>query len=145
MTFKTRRALKISAYSALTLIVLCLILFTLIFSTPLCMNAYINSLVKYGNLNQSEFDFQSYTREEFAQEFLNTSFEENDDLIELFESEYGNESKKDGILIVYYNIPDPEKSDHCILIGINKYTDFVYTNSRQQTTFFDTNTSVDQV
>ncbi|WP_406671134.1 hypothetical protein V7O67_05230 [Methanolobus sp. ZRKC4] len=143
MNFQIKRALKISAYSALTLIVLYSILVALAFSTPIVMNAYTDALVKYGNIDQSTIDVQTYTKEEFAKEFLNAPLGKESDLIELFESEYGTENKQVGILLVSYDIPDPDKPENRIYIGINKYTDFAFSYSTQ--VYFDEINATEQI
>lgn len=109
---------------------LALILGLLIFSNPFLLNLFANSLIKHSSADTSTIDFQAYSKEEFAVEFLNTSLGPNDDFVRLFESRYGIEHKKDGLFLITYDIQDPDNKSRFTLYGINKHMDLVYKNTR---------------
>jgi len=101
-----------------------------IFSSPFLLNLFANSLIKHSSADTSTIDFQAYSKEEFAAEFLNASLSPEDDFIKLFESRYGLEHKKDGLFLITYDIQDPNNKSRFTLYGINKHMDVVYKNTR---------------
>lgn len=109
---------------------LALILGLLIFSSPFLLNLFANSLIKHSSADTSTIDFQAYSKEEFAAEFLNTSLSPEDDFIRLFESRYGIEHKKEGLFLITYDIQDPNNKSRFALYGINKHMDLIYKNTR---------------
>ncbi len=121
-----KKYLKTILYTFLMLSILIFVSGILVFSHPFFLNTYVNLLVKCSGTDPDTFEFHTYSKEEFAAEYLNTSLTSKDDFISLFESRYGTENKSDSILIVTYNIQDPEDRSIHTLYGINKYTDFVY-------------------
>jgi hypothetical protein len=131
MRGKIKKYLKITVYTFLTLSILIFISGILVFSNPFFLNAHVNFLVKHSGADPQEFEFQTYTKEEFALKYLNVSLGPDDDLIELFESKYGTSNKKDELLMVTYDIPNPEDNSTFTLYGINKYADYVYVSTRK--------------
>lgn len=131
MNGKIKKYLKITIYTFLTLSILIFLSGILVFSHPFFLNAHVNLLVKHSGTGPDEFKFQTYTKEEFALEYLNVSLSKEDDFIELFEDHYGTSDKKDEFLIVTYDIQDPEDNSTFTLYGINKYADFVYVSTRK--------------
>ena len=73
-------------YEVITLFILIFISGILVFSNSFFMNTHINLLVKHSGTDPHEFKFETYTKEEFALEYLNVSLSPEDDFIELFES-----------------------------------------------------------
>ncbi|TFH05985.1 MAG: hypothetical protein E4H06_00490 [Methanosarcina sp.] len=126
-----KKFLKIAIYTLLTLSILIFVSGILVFSHPFFLNTHVNLLVKHSGTDPHEFKFETYTKEEFALEYLNVSLSPEDDFIELFESHYGTSNKKDEFLMVTYDIPDPEDNSTYTLYGINKYTDLVYKSTRK--------------
>ncbi len=126
-----KKYLKITVYTLLTLSILIFVSGILVFSHPFFLNAHVNLLTKYSGTDPHEFKFQTYTKEEFALEYLNVSLGPEDDFIELFESHYGTSNKKDELLMVTYDIPNPDDNYTYTLYGINKYTDLVYVSTRK--------------
>ena len=131
MEGKMKKYLKISIYTLLTLSILIFVSGILVFSHPFFLNAHVNLLVKHTGTDPHEFKFETYTKEEFALEYFNASLGPEDDFIELFESHYGTSNKKDELLMVTYDIQDPEDNSTYTLYGINKYTNFVYKSTRK--------------
>jgi len=131
MTKKIKKYLKIAFYTFLTLSLLTFIFGFLVFSNPLFMNLFANSLIKFSGVDPSTVDFQAYSKEEFAAEFFNISLTPEDDFIKLFESHYGIENKKERIFMITYDIQDPNNKSRYTLYGINKYMDMVYKNTRK--------------
>jgi hypothetical protein len=131
MEGKMKKYLKITFYTLLTLFILIFVSGILVFSHPFFLNAHVNLLTKYSGTDPHEFKFQTYTKEEFALEFLNTSLSSEDDFIELFESHYGAQNKKDEFMMVTYDFQDPSDNFTYTLYGINKYTDLVYVSTRK--------------
>lgn len=126
-----KRYLKIAAFTLVTLSLLIFISGILVVSHPFFLNTYVNLLVKCSGTDPECFEFQTYSKEEFAAAYLNTSLSREDDFIALFESRYGTENKTDGTLVIIYDIPDPEDNSTYTLYGINRYTDLVYTSTRK--------------
>jgi len=126
-----KKYLKITFYTFLTLTLLIFVSGILIFSHPFFLNAHVNLLVKHSGTDPHEFKFQTYTKEEFALEYLNVSLTKEDDFIELFENHYGTPNKKDEFLMITYDIQDPEDNYTYTLYGVNKYTDLVYVSTRK--------------
>lgn len=131
MKGRIKRYLKIAVYTFLTLSILIFLSGILIFSNSFFLNAHVSLLVKHSGTDPHEFQFQTYTKEEFALEYFNFSLSPEDDFIELFESHYGIPNKKDEFLIVTYDIQDPADNFTYTLYGINKYADFVYVSTRK--------------
>jgi hypothetical protein len=131
MAEKIKKYLKIAFYTFLTLSLITFIFSFLIFSNPLFMNLFANSLIKFSGVDPGTVDFQAYSKEEFASEFFNTSLTPEEDFVRLFESHYGTENKKEGIFLVTYDIQDPKDKFMYTLYGINKYMDLVYKNTRE--------------
>jgi hypothetical protein len=131
MERKMKKYLKIAIYTLLTLSILIFVSGILVFSHPFFLNTHVNLLVKHSGTDPHEFQFQTYTKEEFALEYLNVSLSPEDDFIELFEKHYGTSNKKDEFLMVTYDIQDPEDNSTYTLYGINKYTDIVYKSTRK--------------
>ena len=131
MAEKTRNYLKLAFYAFLILSLLTIIFGFLVFSNPLIMNLFASSLIKSSGVDPNSVDFHAYSKEEFASEFFNISLTPEDDFIKLFESHYGTEDKKEGILLVTYDIQDPKNKSMYTLYGINKYMDLVYKNTRE--------------
>ena|SRR5664280_2287909 len=131
MAEKIKKYLKIAFYTFLTLSLLTFIFGFFVFSNPLFMNLFAHSLIRFSGVDPSTVDFQAYSKEEFAVEFFNISITPKDDFIKLFESHYGTEDKKVGILLVTYDIQDPKDKSMYTLYGINKYMDLVYKNTRE--------------
>ncbi|MCQ1535793.1 hypothetical protein FTO70_08905 [Methanosarcina sp. KYL-1] len=128
---KMKKYLKITIYTLVTLSLLIFVSGILVVSHPFFLTKHVNLLVKHSGTDPHEFKFQTYTKEEFALEYFNISLSEEDDFIALFESHYGTANKKDGLLLVIYDIPDPENRSTYTLYGINKYTDLVYKSTRK--------------
>lgn len=128
---KIKKYLKIAVYTLLTLSVLVFVSGILVFSHPFFLNMHVNLLVKHSGTDPYEFKFQTYTKGEFALEYFNVSLSQDDDFIELFESHYGTSNKKDELLMVTYDIQNPEDNSTYTLYGINKYTDLVYVSTRK--------------
>lgn len=128
---KMKKYLKITLYTLLTLSLLIFVSGILVVSHPFFLTKHVNSLVKHSGANPDEFKFQTYTKEEFALEYFNVSLSPEDDFIELFESHYGTSTKKDELLMVTYDIQDPEDNSTYTLYGINKYTNLVYKSTRK--------------
>ncbi|HII02853.1 TPA: hypothetical protein HA351_14775 [Methanosarcinaceae archaeon] len=128
---KMKKYLKITIYTLVTLSLLIFISGVLVFSHPFFMNTYVNLLTKSTGAEEDCFEFHTYSKEEFAASYLNTSLSLDDDFIALFESRYGTENKTDGVLLIIYDIPDPEDRSTYTLYGINRYTDLVYTSTRK--------------
>ncbi len=126
-----KKYLKITLYTLLTLSLLIFVSGILVVSHPFFLTKHVNSLVKHSGANPGEFKFQTYTKEEFALEYLNVSLSSEDDFIKLFENHYGTSNKKDEFLMVTYDIQDPEDNSTYTLYGINKYTDLVYKSTRR--------------
>lgn len=95
------------------------------------MNIYASTLIECSGVNNDNIYFQAYTKEEFALKYFNTSLSSEDDFLELFESHYGTENKKDGLFLVTYDIQEPGDKTRYILYGISKYTDLVYKDTRK--------------
>jgi hypothetical protein len=131
MEGKMKKYLRISIYTLLTLSILIFVSGILVFSHPFFLNAHVNLLVKHSGTDPHEFKFETYTKEEFALEYFNVSLSQEKDFIELFEKHYGTSNKKDELLMVTYDIPDPEDNSTYTLYGINKYTDLVYVSTRK--------------
>ncbi|AKB32244.1 hypothetical protein MSSIH_1554 [Methanosarcina siciliae HI350] len=131
MEGKMKKYLKITIYTFLTLFILIFISYILVFSNPFFMNTHVNLLVKHSGTDPHEFKFETYTKDEFALEYLNISLSPEDDFIELFESHYGTANKKDEFLMITYDIPAPGNNSTYTLYGINKYTDLVYVSTRK--------------
>jgi len=129
--FEIKIYLKNIVYSMLVLIFVIIILWTLIFSHPFFLNAYTDLLVRGGGMDPETVDFQTYSKEEFSAEFLNSSLGPEDDFITLFENHYGTENKREGIMIIAYDIKNPNDPSKYTFYRINKYTDLVYKNDRQ--------------
>jgi hypothetical protein len=130
MAEKTKIYLNIAFYTFLILSLLTIIFGFLVFSNPLLMNLFANSLIKSSGVDPNSVDFHAYSKEEFAIEFFNISLKSNDDFINLFESHYGTENKKEGLLFVTYDIRDPNNTSIYTLYGINKHMDLIYKNTR---------------
>lgn len=88
------------------------------------LNPDVKSVYKCGVNFPATFEFQSYSKEEFAAEYLNTSLTPEDDFISLFESRYG--AVNSDILIVVYDIQDPEDRSIHTVYEINECTDLVF-------------------
>lgn len=131
MTEKMKKPLKITFYTFLTLLVLTFLCVFLIFSSPFFMNLYASTLIEYSGVDHDNIYFQAYTKEEFALKYFNTSLGPEDDFIELFESHYGTENKKEGLFLITYDIQEPADKSRYTLYGINKYTDLVYKDTRK--------------
>ncbi len=131
MAEKTNNYLKIAFYAFLILSLLTVVFGFLVFSSPLVMNLFAGSLIKSSGVDPSTVDFHAYSKEEFAAEFFNVSLTPEDDFIKLFESHYGTEHKKEGIIFITYDIPDPNDKSRYTLYGINKHMDLVYKNTRK--------------
>ena len=131
MEFKIKKYLKNVVYPMLVLIFIITILWTLIFSHPLFLNAYTDLLIEGCGIDPETVDFQTYSKEEFSAEFLNNLLGPEDDFITLFESHYGTENKREGIITIAYDIKNPNDPSRYTLYRINKYTDLVYKNDRQ--------------
>jgi hypothetical protein len=131
MEGKMKKYLKIAIYTLLTLAILIFVSGILVLSHPFFLNTHVNLLVKHTGTDPNHFKFQTYTKEEFALEYFNVSLNREDDFIELFESQYGTANKKDGLLLVVYDVQDPEDNSTYTLYGINKYTDLVYKSTRK--------------
>jgi hypothetical protein len=131
MAGKIKKYLKIAFYTFLILSLLTFIFGFIVFSSPLLMNLYAHSLIKYSGPDPGTIDFQAYSKEEFAAKFFNISLTPEDDFTKIFESYYGTENKKEGIFLIIYDIRDPKDRSRYTLYGINKYTDLVYKNSRK--------------
>lgn len=131
MEGKMRKYLKITVYTLLTLSILIFVSGILVISHPFFLNTYVSLLIKHSGTDPEEFKFQTYTKEEFAFEYFNISLSQEDDFLELFESHYGTENKKDGLLLVIYDIQDPKDNSTYTLYGVNKYTDLVYKSTRK--------------
>ena len=131
MAEKTNNYLKTAFYAFLILSLLTVVFGFLVFSSPLVMNLFASSLIKSSGVDPSTVDFQAYSKEEFAAEFLNVSLTPKDDFIKLFESHYGTEHKKERVIFVTYDIKDPNNKSRYTLYGINKYMDLVYKNTRK--------------
>lgn len=131
MEQKMKKYLKITLYTFLTLSLLVFVSGILVVSHPFFLTKQVNLLVKHSGADPHDFKFQSYTKEEFALEYFNISLSQEDDFIELFESHYGTANKKDELLMVTYDIPDPEDNSTSTFYGINKYTDWVYKSTRK--------------
>ena len=99
--------LKIALYTFLTLFLLILIFGLILFSNPLFMNLFANSLIKNIHADPNSLDFQAYSKEEFAAKFFNISLTPEDNFVKLFESHYGTENKKERIFLITYDIQDP--------------------------------------
>jgi hypothetical protein len=121
---------KVAIYIFIIFSLLAFILGLLIFSNFFLLNLFANLLIKSSIADPSTIDFQAYSKEEFAAEFLNTSLSPEDDFIKLFESHYGTEHKKEGLFLVTYDIQDPNNKSKFTLYGINKHMDLVYKNTR---------------
>lgn len=126
-----KKSLKIAFYTFLTLFILTFVCVFLIFSSPFFMNIYASTLIECSGVNNDNIYFQAYTKEEFALKYFNTSLSSEDDFLELFESHYGTENKKDGLFLVTYDIQEPGDKTRYILYGISKYTDLVYKDTRK--------------
>jgi hypothetical protein len=100
------RFLKIALYTLLTLSFLFFVLGVLVFSYPFFQNTYADLLVKWSTAEPNGFDYQIYSREEFALKYLNTSLTPQDDFISLYENYY--EIGNSDIMFIVYDIPDPE-------------------------------------
>jgi hypothetical protein len=122
--------LKIVFYTFLTLSLLTFLLGFLVFSNPLFMNLFVNSVIKVSDINPNTVAFQAYSKEEFSAKFLNVSLTSEDNFSELFERHYGTENKKERIFMITYDIQDPSDKSKYTLYGINKYMDLVYKNTR---------------
>ncbi|MDD3247758.1 MAG: hypothetical protein PHF18_13055 [Methanosarcina sp.] len=131
MERKMKKYLKITLYTLLTLSLLIFVSGILVVSHPFFLTKHVNSLVKHSGADPNEFKLQTYTKEEFALEYFNVSLSPEDDFIELFENHYGTSNKKDELLMVTYDIQDPEDNSTYTLYGINKYTDLVYVSTRK--------------
>lgn len=131
MAEKTKNYLKIAIYAFLILSLLTIIFGFLVFSNPLIMNLFANSLIKNIHADPNSVDFHAYSKEEFAVEFFNISLTPEDNFVKLFENHYGTENKKEGILFVTYDIHDPDDKSMYTLYGINKHMDLVYKNTRK--------------
>jgi hypothetical protein len=131
MAEKIKKYLKIAFYTFLIFSLLIFIFGFLIFSNPLFMNLFANSLIKFNDIDSGTVNFQAYSKEAFAAEFFNTSLTPKDDFIKLFESHYGTENKKERIFMITYDIQDPNDKSRYTIYGINKYMDLVYKNTRQ--------------
>jgi hypothetical protein len=130
MTEKTQKYLKIAFCTFMTLCLFTIIFGILIFSNPFFMNLFSSSLIKSSGVDPNTIDFHAYSKEEFATEFFNISLTPKDDFINLFESHYGTENKKEGLLFVTYDIRDPNNTSIYTLYGINKHMDLIYKNTR---------------
>lgn len=126
-----KKYLKITLYTLLTLFLLIFVSGILVVSHPFFLNTHVNLLIKHTGTDPHDFKFQTYTKEEFALEYFNVSLSPEDDFIELFENHYGTSNKKDELLMVTYDIQDPENNSTYTLYGINKYTDLVYKSTRK--------------
>jgi hypothetical protein len=131
MAEKRKRHLKIALYTFLTLFLLTFICSFLILSSPIFMNLYASMLIKFSGVDPHNIYFQAYSKEEFAAKYFNTSLNQEDDFIELFERHYGTENKKEGIFLVTYDIQDPDDKSRYTLYGISKYADLVYKDTRK--------------
>jgi hypothetical protein len=131
MAEKTKTYLKIAFYAFLILSLLTIIFGFLVFSNPFIMNLFASSLIKSSGVDPNTVDFHAYSKEEFSVEFFNISLTPQDDFIKLFESHYGTEHKKEGVIFVTYDIHDPNDKSKYTLYGINKYMDLVYKNTRK--------------
>jgi hypothetical protein len=131
MVEKIKKYLKIAFYTFLTFSLLTFIFGFLIFSNPLFMNLFANSLIKFNDIDSGTVNFQAYSKEEFAAEFFNISLTPEDDFIKIFESHCGTENKKERIFMITYDIQDPNDKSRYTIYGINRYMDLVYKNTRQ--------------
>jgi hypothetical protein len=131
MEQKIKKYLKITLYTFFTLSLLVFLSGILVVSHPFFVTKHVNLLVKHSGADPHDFQFQSYTKEEFALEYFNVSLSKEDDFIELFENHYGTGNKRDELLMVTYEISDPENNSTSTFYGINKYTDQVYRSIRK--------------
>jgi hypothetical protein len=84
-----KKILKITIYTFLTLSLLVFVTGFLVFSYPFFLNTYTNLLSKWSATEPNSFDYQIYSKEEFASQYLNTSLAPQDDFIYLFKNHYG--------------------------------------------------------
>lgn len=131
MAEKTKNYLNIVFHVIVTLSLFTLIFGFLVFSNPFITNLFAGSLIRNSGVDPNTVDFHAYSKEEFAAEYFNISLTPEDDFIQLFESHYGTEHKKDGLFFVTYDIHDPNDKSMYTLYGINKYMDLVYKNTRK--------------
>ena len=120
MAENRKKYLKVAFYTFLTFSLLTFIFGFLVFSSPLLMNLFAKSLIKFDGIDPSTVDFQAYSKEEFAAEFFNISLTPEDDFIKLFESHSGTENKKERTFMITYDIQDPNDKSRYTLYGINK-------------------------
>ncbi|WP_298667879.1 hypothetical protein, partial [uncultured Methanofollis sp.] len=125
-----RRFVKVSLLTLCTVAAVLLLSGLFIFSTPAGMDWYAHALIDAAGSRGDVIDFQTYTREEFARIRLNTTLLPDDDFTHLFEETYGGENRKESLLLVTYDVPDPENRQISTLYGISRYTDLVYSNTR---------------
>lgn len=131
MPEKTNNYLKIAFNAFLTLSLFTIISGLLVFSSPLIMNLFANSLIKSSHADPNSIDFHAYSKEEFAAEFFNITLTPEDDFIKIFEDHYGTENKREGVLFVTFDIHDPDNKSVYTLYGINKHMDLIYKNIRK--------------
>ncbi|AKB52375.1 hypothetical protein MSBRW_3122 [Methanosarcina barkeri str. Wiesmoor] len=112
-----KKFLKITICTFLTLSLLVFVTGFLVFSYPFFLNTYANLLVKCSATEPNSFDYQTYSKEEFASKYLNTSLTPQDDFISLFKNHYGV-NNSNTCVIVCSKLKDPKNSSVHTLYGI---------------------------
>jgi hypothetical protein len=112
-----KKLLKILIYTILTLSLLIFISGFLVVSYPFFLNTYAHLLVKLSATESNDFNYQTYSKEEFALKYLNTSLTPKDDFISIFKSHYGVKNA-DIRVVIYSKLKDPDNSLTHTVYGI---------------------------
>jgi hypothetical protein len=112
-----KKFLKILIYTILTLSLLIFICGFLVVSYPFFLNTYAHLLFKWSATESNDFNYQTYSQEEFALKYLNTSLTPKNDFLSIFKSHYGVKNA-DIRFVIYSKLKYPENSSIHTVYGI---------------------------
>ncbi|AKB37616.1 hypothetical protein MSSAC_3026 [Methanosarcina siciliae C2J] len=123
-----KKALKIFTYTFLIISLLVFITGLLIVSFPIFLNTYAHLLFKWSGSESNNFDYQVYSKEEFAAKHFNTSLTPQDNFISLFKAHYG--AKNSDIRVVTFSkLKNPNNNSISTFYGIISQNDSSSLNS----------------